>query len=242
MKQIAVLALGAFLLASAPAFASDSTKASYQKTLSSVPAAEMPAKAADLVKQAKAREWSTRTIEVVKSALAINPAAAPAVVGAISKSVPDMAAVAAGTAATEQPKQAAAIAKAATAAAPSKAGKITAAVCSAVPALYREVAVAVSEAAPTAGKDILKGVASAVPALKRGIDQSLLNYQGAVPQVAASLDSARAVASSPETAAGPLPKGPTVGAPFVPLSGTPVSIQPNPTAVVPPGGRSYAEP
>ena len=68
MKQIAIFALGAFLTASLSSFGKDAAKpAPFQKTLAGVPAAEMPAKAADLVKQTKAREWGTRTVDVVKS-------------------------------------------------------------------------------------------------------------------------------------------------------------------------------
>ena len=93
-------------------------------------------------------------MNVVKGAVGINPAAAPAIVGAIARAVPDMASVAAGAAAAEQPKQASAIAKAAAAAAPSKAGKIVTAVCRAVPNEYRNIAVAVSQVVPASGKEI----------------------------------------------------------------------------------------
>lgn len=233
MKHIAIFALGAFLMAS---LTSNAKEAPYQKMLAGVPAAEMPAKAAGLVKQTKAREWGTRTVDVVKSALAINPAAAPAVVAAIAKAVPEMASIAAGTAAGEQPKQAAAITKAAVAAAPSKAGKVVTAVCRAVPSEYRSVALAASEAAPTASKEILNAVGTAIPEMRMSIDKSLANYQGTIPQVAAVLP------TSTETAAGPLPKGPTQGAPYTPLSGTPTSLTPATSGAIPPGGRDYAEP
>jgi hypothetical protein len=244
MKQIATFALGAFLMVSLSASGNDSSKAaSFQKNLAGVPAAEMPAGAADLVKQTKAREWGTRTVDVVKSALAINPAAAPAVVGAIAKAVPEMASIAAGTAATEQPKQAAAITKAAVAAAPSKAGKVVTAVCRAVPAEYRAVALAASEAAPTAAKDILNGVGVAIPSLRSGIDKIVASYQGTLPPVSASLDQAlTTTVAANDKAAGPLPKGPTQGAPFLPLSGTPVSLTPATSVALPPGGRDYASP
>jgi hypothetical protein len=244
MKQIATFALGAFLMASLSAVGKDSsTPAPFQKTLSGVPAAEMPAKAADLVKQTKAREWGTRTVDVVKSALAINPAAAPAVVAAIAKAVPEMASIAAGTAATEQPKQAAAITKAAVAAAPSKAGKVVTAVCRAVPSEYRTVALAASEAAPTAAKEILNAVGTAIPSLRSGIDKTLASHQGTIPPVGPSLDQAlTTTVASTDKAAGPLPKGPTQGAPFLPLSGTPTLLTPTTSGNVPPGGRDYASP
>jgi hypothetical protein len=138
MKKIAIFALAVCVLGGISSFASESSKASpYRDTLKSVPAAELPAKAADMVKQAKERDWGSRTVAVVKDTAAINPAALTAVVAAIAKAVPEMAAIAAETAAIEQPKQAAAVAKAAAAAAPAKAGKITAAVCRAAPNDYR---------------------------------------------------------------------------------------------------------
>src|SRR5258706_8065242 len=145
MRHITMIALGMICLGAVNLLAKDGQKASSViETLSGVPAAELPAKAAQLVKEAKARERETTTINVVKAALAMNPAAAPAIVGAISRAVADMAPVAAGTAAAEQPSQSCAIAKAAAAAAPSQAAKIVVAVCRAVPNEYRCIAIAVS--------------------------------------------------------------------------------------------------
>src|SRR5438105_15166952 len=104
----------------------------FQAALSRVPAVEVPARAAELVEAAKADERGLTTIEVVQSAVRLNPTAAPAIVGAIAHAVPAMASIAAAAAAQEQPKLASAIAKAAAAAAPTQAGKIAAAVCKAV--------------------------------------------------------------------------------------------------------------
>lgn len=237
MKKIALFALSGLLVTSFNTFAKDTQPV--RATLSSVPAPELPAKSAELVKQAKARDWGRTTVSVVNSAVEINAAATPAVVGAISKSVPDMAATAAGAAAAKQPKQAAAITKAAVAAAPAKVGKIVVAVCRAVPSDYRAVSIAAAEAAPTSGKEILAAVAGAIPELKNGVEKSLetFNVSGA-PAVAMALDRAAA------TSAGPLPKGPTVGAPYLPLSGAPATVTPAPpgSGEVPPGGRDYATP
>ena len=223
--------------------AKDSTTPSrYQSALEGVPAAELPAKAADMVKQVKARDWANTTVGVTKSAVTINPAAAPAVVGAIARSVPDMAAVAAGTAAAEQPKQAAAIAKAAAAAAPAKAGKIAAAVCRAVPNDYKAIATAVAQAVPGSSKEVLQAVASAVPELKPGLEKALASYTGGTMNVAAVLDQASASKDGSGISSGPPPRGPTVGPPFIPLSGTPASISPATSGQVPTGGRDYAHP
>src|ERR1035438_5279424 len=160
MKTVVTIALSVALLAACNSFGKDAPQTNpFNQTLAVAPAAELPAKAAELVAQAKSRDRQTTTINVVKCSVGINPAAAPAIVGAIARAVPDMAAVAAGAAAVEQPKQAAAIAKAAAAAAPSKAGKVVAAVCRAVPNNYRNIALAVTQVVPDAGKEIVTAVA-----------------------------------------------------------------------------------
>jgi hypothetical protein len=114
MKRITGILLSVALLVVCNSFGKEAPKANpFSKILTAVPAAELPAKAADLVSQAKPVDRQEATINVVKAALGINPAAAPAIVGAIARAVPEMASIAAGAAAAEQPKQAAAIAKAA---------------------------------------------------------------------------------------------------------------------------------
>src|SRR6266481_1558212 len=82
--NITMIALGAICLAAVGSFAKDSAKP-LQATLSDVPAAELPAKALELVSAAKASHRKPETVEVVKAAVAINPAAAPAIVGAIAR-------------------------------------------------------------------------------------------------------------------------------------------------------------
>src|SRR5580692_6133485 len=67
--------------------------------LSTVTAAELPAKAADLVAaQASTKNLKQTTIDVVKAAVGLNPAAAPAIVGSIAQASPTMAATASATA------------------------------------------------------------------------------------------------------------------------------------------------
>src|SRR5437870_10093430 len=105
MKIIAFLALNALCLSALNTFAGDDPKNNpFKETLSSVPAAELPAKAADLVLAAKRHSREATTISVVKASVQLNPAAAPAIVGAIARAVPDMAAVAASVAAAEAAK------------------------------------------------------------------------------------------------------------------------------------------
>lgn len=233
MKQLAILVLSAFCLSSLPSYAKNSTD--FQLVLKSVPAAELPAKSAELVKKAKARDWGTTTVGVVKTAVKMSPPSAPAVVGAIAKSVPEMASIAASTAAEAQPKQAAAIAKAAAAAAPSKAGKIVTAVVRMVPTQTRSVAVAVAEAVPGSEREVLAGVASAQPELRRTLAAH-------TPTTASSVGTAIDKASADVIVAGPQTRGPSIGAPYLPPSQTPGNINSGTSIPVPPGGRDYSEP
>jgi len=264
MKTIASIFLSVAFLAAGNSFGKDATKAnSFTEALASVPSAEMPAKAADLVKKSPARNWHATTVSVVNSAVGMNPVAAPAIVGAIARAVPDMASVAAGAAAALQPKQAAAIAKAAAVAAPSKAGKIVTAVCRAVPNEYRNIAAAVAQVVPNREKEIVNAVGAALPGLKPAIDSTLASYSGNVVSVADTLDRATRVslgnfASVPSSPLAPtlsptmspnaplpgatLPKGPGGGLPYHPLTITPTNITPGTSGDVPTNGRNYSAP
>jgi len=246
MKRIVSIALSVAFLVVCHSFGKDAPKANpFKETLAAVPAAELPAKAASLVLQAKPRARQDVTINVVKGAVGINPVAAPAIVGAIARAVPEMASVAAGVAAAEQPKQAGAIAKAAAAAAPSKAGQIVLAVCQAVPNAYRDIAVAVSQVVPGAAKEILDAVGSALPNLRLPIEKALAGYEGNVPSVADTLSLAASTPQSPtvsDTASPGMARGPAVGPPFIPLTGTPVNVTSGTSGQVPAGGRNYSAP
>ena len=272
MKKTTSVVLSVAFLVASISFAKDAPKTNpFKEVLSPVPAAELPAKAADLVLHAKSRARVSTTEDVVEAAVGLNPAAAPAIVGAIAKAVPDMASVAAGVAAAEQPKQAAAIAKAAAAAAPSRARKIVLAVCRSVPTEYRNIAMAVSEVVPSSSsKEIVNAVASALPGLKPYIEQTLVARGGDVYSVSIVLDKATKLAqtfptsaslaattpastpaSSPAGTPGqpgtpntgaPLARGPSVGAPYVPLTVTPSYVNPGTSTDVPAGGRNYAKP
>jgi hypothetical protein len=249
MKHVAIIVAGAVCLGALNALAVDAPKPNpFTTTLSAVPAPELPAQAAALVKQARTREWGKTTISVVKAAVGLNPAAAPLVVSAIAQSVPEMASVAAATAAEEQPRQAVAIAKAAATAAPSKVAKIVVAVCRVAQDQYRAIALAVSEACPSANREILKAVAASFPSeseLKRAIEKSLAEYSGSLPPVASILDQAIAAASiasavSPSSDS----RGPSVSVPppAQQPSGTPTALTPAQSGSVPANGRNYAPP
>ena len=268
MKKTTSLVLGVALLFTCVALGKDEPKVNpFKQVLSSVPAAELPAQAADLVLKANSQEQATITADVVRAAVGLKPAAAPAIVAAIAKKVPDMAPVAAGVAATEQPKQAAAIAKAAAAAAPEQVRGIVLAVCRAVPNEYRSIAAAVSKALPNASEKILDAVASAFPELRLYIRQTLVAYGGNVASVPAVLDQAARLTQQATTTASPnltmsprapvnppapagpsvtmpapLARGPSVGPPYLPLTTTPTNVTPGTAGPVPAGGRNYAAP
>ncbi len=214
------------------AFGGDSV--TVKKNLAGVPAGELPAKAAELVKAAKSADRPATTVEVVKAAVNMKPAAAPSVVGAVARTTPEMASVAAGTAAAQQHKLASAIAKAAAAAAPSQAGKIVAAVCRVVPKDYRAVALAAAEAAPGSEKEILRELGTVFPNMK--VDDAISTYAGNPSSFAAVLATVNTSGSQVAL------RGPTIAPPYVAPSGSSVNITPADSGPVPPGGRDYAKP
>jgi hypothetical protein len=228
MRTIFSIALSVAFLTACNSIGKDALKANpFNEALVVVPTAELPAKAVDLVAHAKSRDRQATTIDVVKGAVAINPAAAPYIVGAIARAVPDMAPVAVGTAAAEQPKQAGDIAKAAASAASSKAGKIVVAGCRAVPTDYRSIVVAVFSAVPGSGNEIIKAVAADLPELKASIEQILAGY-------------GRNFASS--GALTPIVRNPATSLPNFPLTVTPTNFTTVYSGEVPTGGRNYSTP
>ena len=251
MKVVVVLTISALCLGTFAGSAVDTSKAIlFSSALKSVPPPEMPAKAAQIVLEAKASERKETTINVVKAAAGFNPASLPATVGAIARAVPEMAAEAAAVAADAQPRLAVAIARAAAGGAPAKAGRIAAAVCKTVPNQYRAVAVAVAEVVPGSGKEVLLGVGEAIPELKSSIEGALAGYSGTPASLGTSLDQAHFAAiprksDSSGTLALSTPllvRGPAIGPPYIPLSGTPTNVTPGTGGEVPTGGRNYASP
>lgn len=230
-------------------------------SLSAATAAELPAKAAGLVSQADPKNLKQTTIDVVKAAVGLNPAAAPAIVGSIAQSSPAMVVIAAATAVSLVPDQAATIARAAAVAVPAKAGQIVEAICRVVPGAYQKVATAVAEVVPGAGREILTAVSTAIPTLKDSINTVLASYNGNVPsvssvlaQVTPSIEVATApqattvpqVTTAPQlsqpTVNPPSLAPPTVGPPYVPIVTHTVNIDPTAGGTVPTGSRNYAAP
>jgi hypothetical protein len=257
LKYATCLTVAVALAMAVKVSAGETTGASpFLGVLSTATSAELPAKAAELVTQADAKNLKQTTIDVVKAAVGLNPAAAPAIVGSIAQASPATAATAAATAVTLVPNQAVAIARAAAAAAPAKAGAIVEAICRVLPKSYQDVANAVAEVVPGAGKEILAGIAAAIPELKSIINQTLASYDGKIPSVSAVLtqvDQAQNLAGTTTSLASATPSGtaatpavfsPNVqsGPPAVPPSATP-ALDPTPAPPTPTrGGHTYSAP
>jgi Meckel syndrome type 1 protein len=261
ISKITMSAAAAMLALTLVSRAGDTPKANpFLAVLSTTTQAELPAKAADLVAQADAKQQQQTTIDVVKAAVGLNPAAAAVIVGCIAQKTPAMAAIAAGTAAGLVPDQAVAIARAAAAAAPKQAGKIVEAICRVLPAAYAEVAEAVAEVVPGAGREILAGVSAAIPTLKGQIDNVLLASKDSVPSVNAVLDQVQSAASPANPWAGggaipssTIPSGPISSALVHPVINPPYVVPPTSpvnygtasggtSSPVPPGGRTSSSP
>ncbi len=246
--------LSALLATAVQTNAADSSAANPAlPVLSAVTQAELPAKASELVAQATDKTRQQTTIQVVSAAVGLNPAAAPAIVGSIAQSSPEMASVAAATAVSLVPNQVEAIARAAAAAAPTKAGQIVQAICRVLPTEYKSVAEAVAEVVPGAGKEILAGVSAAMPVLQDSINKVLASNEGNVLSVSSVLDTLKPsdqplMASSGSPGLTPIAfdaptfAAPTYGTPYVPPTAGHTNVDSNTGGKVPSGGRNYSKP
>src|SRR5262249_47208430 len=131
-----------------------------QKIVLGIPRVELPATAANFVQRASSAERGDVTKAMVRAAGRVGSAVVPPVVGAIAKTIPEMAALAAGEAALELPAQACAIAIAAAAEAPAQTKDILLAVCQAVPGGYMEIALRVEHTVPGATWQIREALAA----------------------------------------------------------------------------------
>lgn len=213
--------------------------------LKSVPLAELPGKAAAIVATANAKVQVQTTVDVVKAAVGLNPAAAPAIVGSIAASTPSVAAIAAATAASVLPQQAALLAQTAAAAAPKMAGQIVEAVCKVAPKSYKAIAEAVAEVAPDAAREILAGIAAALPNLKEAITNALAIYKTSVPSVSLVLAQTASTSLEATLASGsPIAVAPRISQdpPYIPRSGSPVNLTPGGNGTPVTGPRNYSAP
>lgn len=130
-KQLVTTAalLVAFTLAAPSAFAITATQAkAVKKAVTSVPVAEMPAKAAELVSQASKEDREAVALTAVRAAIYKSRASAPLVVSAVAKVAPEFAASVSMAAAEMEAGQAGYIAQAASQAAPEAKSEIQASV------------------------------------------------------------------------------------------------------------------
>jgi hypothetical protein len=146
------------------------------KVLAGSSALELSAKSASLVAKASASDKKDVAVSVVKTAVAMNPAAVAAVVSAVVRESQENAPVVAVTASKLQPKRIGQIAKAAAAAAPTQAARIVAALVREFPRNYGMIASAAAAGAPMAGREILAVVAESVPALQASIQTASARY------------------------------------------------------------------
>ena len=251
MKHMMILATLASLLAADQAPAVDATKpAAVRQMLSRTPLAEIPGKAAELVKSAAPADRPAAVRNALRAALELNPTLVPMLVAAIARAVPDLTEMAAESAAVLQPKMATTVAKAAASAAPLAAGRIAGAICRAVPKDYRNVSIAVAQAVPGSDREILAALAAAFPALKPAIEDALLRSPGGALSVSVVLDSSRAVdlrviAGSASAAAAReqlTPSQPSIGPAFVPAGPPGSNAGRRDSGPVQRGGRNYASP
>jgi len=212
----------------------------WEKAISSVPAPEIPPLAAKWVSQSAPADRLSVTVAIVEAAERINPAVCPLVVAAISRAVPEMAAVAAATATAKQTTQAVAISKAATAAAPAMAARIVEALCKTCPEQYCSIAVAAAEAAPTAGTQILSAVASARPDLRPFLEYELAKPSRTTPSVAVLLARTQ-LAQTNTSNMGPTPAISPLASDSAPAA-NPNGGKPNNGSNGWRGGRNYARP
>src|SRR3989442_9533627 len=100
------------LLSAGQVAKADNQIENFKNTLRSVPAPEIPDRAASMVAQNVGPGSEALALAVVEAALDLSPATAPALAGAMARKAPALAPVIAAAAAEKQPKLAADIAKA----------------------------------------------------------------------------------------------------------------------------------
>jgi len=129
----ALVAALSFLAAPSVTALPQTQVAAIQKALVMAPAAEIGAKAAELVRQAGKTDREEVALTAVREIVSKRPATVVAVVGSISKIAPEVSAAVAAEASKLAPNQALDIAKAAAANAPAQADSIAAAVAKVAP-------------------------------------------------------------------------------------------------------------
>jgi hypothetical protein len=245
------LLVAAFTLAAsavaAPSPASTANPSNpHTATLQQVRAAEMPNFAATIVSQAPEGARFEIARDVVLAAADINRASLIPVVGAISKSTPSAAPVAAATAASLQPNLARFIARAAGMAAPEQVGDVIEAVVREVPVSAYDIVSTTGRAVPNSDRDAIEGLRRAAPGWGPFLDEATADMPPAQQDVTTVLIRAvrimEAQGTSPIRTSSMTTK-PAVGPPFQPITEIPFELIPNEKNRVPEGWvRRYSNP
>jgi hypothetical protein len=246
MTSLLALSLLALPLCAAPAPAPVPKPNPHLLTLQQVRSAELPARAASLVAEAPLATRSETARDVVLATADINPASVIPVVGAISKSSPSAAPMAAAAGAFRQPDMARFIARSAAIAASDQVSDIIEAVAREVPRTAHETAIAVSRAVPKSGRASLEGLRRASPGWVPFLDEAAANVPNEVQDANTVVIRAMRIMSAHNTnpieiASASLP--PRIGPPFQNPPGNPSHTIPGPPYEVPPGWeRKYSRP
>jgi len=160
---VLLAALSFFAAPSASAITQSQVQA-IKKAVANVPAAEIAAKSAQIVRQSNDTDRKDTALATVREVISKRPATVLAVVAAISKAAPELSAAVAAEAAQICGDQAAEIARVATTSAPGQAEQIAAAVAKASPKAATSVARTVASLVPSQVSKISDAVVSVVPA------------------------------------------------------------------------------
>ncbi len=134
MKKALVVLVALLTLAASSAYAlTEAQSAAAQKAFNKVPATEIAAKAATLVKSTPAADRKDMAVALTRAAIAKNPNVASAVVSSISAVAPEVSPAISAAASAMLRSHAEMIASAATTSAPQYSEQITASVSAAVP-------------------------------------------------------------------------------------------------------------
>jgi hypothetical protein len=205
----------------------------FQMVLKRATAFELPAAAAQLVRQARPEYRIGTATNVVRVALRMRPAATLAVVEVVSRVDPDSAGAISETAVREQPGLAADIAGRAAMGAPGRAGEIVTRTGRAAPGELSDVANAAAGSAPGASVEILRAAAGVRPELGPFIEEEIARCGSSRPSVSGCLSRAEQNADrARKNGGGETSRG---------RGGRP-GLKPPHEGGEPPGGRNYAKP
>ena len=208
-----------------------------------LPPPELPLMAAELIRQAGTRDRIGAITNVLRVALALNPAATPLIASVVVHRFPENAALAVSTAVRDQPAQVEEITRAVLGSATACAGDIVAAAGAIVPQEYRRIALAAAQIRPRETRDILRAVGKMRSDLEPYLKQEIAGSNQPPASVGACLNRAEiASRQGRPPATRPNQEGQSIGPGSERAS--PESADPKPPRGNGhrPGGRNYARP